>query len=55
MWAFRRNPRQKGGARLGLSIIKAIVKAHGGHRVESVQDKGSRFLIKSPVAGEESE
>jgi len=47
--------RQVGGAGLGLSIIKAIVTAHGGHRMESVDSKGSRFLIESPVAGEESE
>jgi heavy metal sensor kinase len=48
--------RQMGGAGLGLSIIKAIVTAHGGQvRVESVECKGSRFLIELPVAGEESE
>jgi heavy metal sensor kinase len=48
--------RQIGGAGLGLSIIKAIVTAHGGQvRVESVEGKGSRFLIELPVAGEESE
>jgi signal transduction histidine kinase len=47
--------RQMGGAGLGLSIIKAIVTAHVGHRVESVEGKGSRFLIELPVAGEESE
>jgi len=36
--------------------IKAIVTAHGGQvRVESVEGKGSRFLIESPVADEESE
>jgi len=48
--------RQMGGAGLGLSIIKAIVTAHGGQvRVESVEGKGSRFLIELPAAGEESE
>jgi heavy metal sensor kinase len=48
--------RQMGGAGLGLSIIKAIVTAHGGQvRVESVEGKGSRFLIELPVADEESE
>ena len=46
--------RQMGGAGLGLSITKAIVTAHGGQvRVESVEGKGSRFLIELPVAGEE--
>lgn len=45
--------RQMGGAGLGLSIVKAIVTAHGGQvRVESVEGKGSRFLVDLPVAGE---
>jgi signal transduction histidine kinase len=48
--------RQMGGAGLGLSIVKAIVTAHGGQvRVESVEGKGSRFLIELPVADEKSE
>jgi heavy metal sensor kinase len=48
--------RQMGGAGLGLSIIKAIVTAHGGQvKVESVEGKGSRFLVELPVAGEASE
>jgi signal transduction histidine kinase len=48
--------RQMGGAGPGLSIIKAIVTAHGGQvRVESVEGKGRRFLIESPASGEESE
>jgi signal transduction histidine kinase len=45
-----------GGAGLGLSIIKAIVTAHGGQvRVESVEGRGSRFLVELPVAGKTSE
>jgi signal transduction histidine kinase len=48
--------RQMGGAGLGLSIIKAIVTAHGGQvRVESVEGRGSRFLVELPVAGKTSE
>jgi len=48
--------RQMGGAGLGLSIVKAIVTAHGGQvRVESVEGRGSRFLVELPVAGNTSE
>jgi signal transduction histidine kinase len=48
--------RQMGGAGLGLSIIKAIVTAHGGQvRVESVEGRGSRFLVELPVATKTSE
>jgi signal transduction histidine kinase len=39
-----------------LSIIKAIVTAHGGQvKVESVEGKGSRFLVELPIAGNTSE
>ena len=45
-----------GGAGLGLSIVKAIVTAHGGQvRVESVEGGGSRFLVELPVAGQASD
>jgi heavy metal sensor kinase len=48
--------RQMGGAGLGLSIVKAIVTAHGGQvKVESVEGKGSRFFVELPVAGKTSE
>ncbi len=48
--------RQMGGAGLGLLIIKAIVTAHGGQvRVESVEGKGSRFLVELPVDGKTSD
>lgn len=48
--------RQMGGAGLGLSIIKAIVTAHGGQvKVESVEGRGSRFLVELPITGKTSE
>jgi heavy metal sensor kinase len=48
--------RQMGGAGLGLSIVKAIVTAHGGQvRVESVEGRGSRFLVELPIADKTSD
>ena len=42
--------RQMGGAGLGLSIVKSICEAHGGHiNVESTQGKGTRFTVKLPL------
>src|SRR5262245_45378938 len=41
--------RETQGVGIGLSIVKHIVEAHGGHvRVESI-GKGSRFVIELPV------
>jgi heavy metal sensor kinase len=48
--------RQMGGSGLGLSIVKAIVTAHGGQvKVESVEGGGSRFFVELPIANKTSE
>ena len=52
--------REKGGAGIGLSIVKAIVTAHGGNiTVESEPSKGTCFHIQLPrtsrVSGLDSE
>jgi signal transduction histidine kinase len=43
--------RETGGAGLGLSIVRAIVSAHGGViDVESIEGHGTRFEISLPIA-----
>ena len=49
--ADRARSRNRGGAGLGLPIVKWIVDAHGGHvHVASEQGAGSHFTIELPLA-----
>jgi len=42
-----------GGAGLGLSLVRHVAEAHAGSiSVESVPGKGSRFVLRIPVAEE---
>jgi two-component system, OmpR family, sensor kinase len=44
--------RETGGAGLGLSIVSAIVEAHGGSvSVRSVEVGGARFEVRLPIPG----
>ncbi|MDB6122803.1 MAG: integral rane sensor signal transduction histidine kinase [Pedosphaera sp.] len=43
--------REMGGAGLGLSIVKSICTAHGGHvGFQSTEGKGSRFKVELPLS-----
>jgi len=44
--------RATGGAGLGLSIVEAIVAAHGGAlEITSVRDEGTTATVRLPLAG----
>jgi signal transduction histidine kinase len=48
--ADRSRSRHSGGAGLGLSIVKRVANAHGGHAtVASIQGRGSTFAIWLPL------
>lgn len=49
--ADRSRSRHSGGAGLGLSIVKRVAEAHGGHAtVASIPGRGSTFAIWLPLA-----
>jgi two-component system OmpR family sensor kinase len=52
---YRADPsrsRDSGGAGLGLSIVSAVVSAHGGHvTVRQTQGGGATFEVELPLAG----
>jgi two-component system OmpR family sensor kinase len=52
---YRADPsrsRDSGGAGLGLSIVTAVVSAHGGHvKVEQTEGGGATFEVELPLAG----
>jgi NtrC-family two-component system sensor histidine kinase KinB len=47
-----KSPRDAGGSGLGLSICRAIIRAHGGTIwVESTPGEGAKFTFTLPIAG----
>jgi two-component system phosphate regulon sensor histidine kinase PhoR len=51
---FHQAHRGRGGAGLGLAIVRAMVTAHGGRVVvESQEGKGTRFTVILPRKGAE--
>jgi len=52
---YRADPsrsRDSGGAGLGLSIVSAVVTAHGGHvKVHETEGGGATFEVELPLAG----
>jgi signal transduction histidine kinase len=40
--------RAEGGAGLGLAIVDAIAKAHGGHCSVKTSERGSTFVLRLP-------
>lgn len=51
--ADRSRSRETGGAGLGLSIVSAVVQAHGGDvRVSGTPGGGTTFIVRLPVGSE---
>jgi signal transduction histidine kinase len=47
--------RSKRGLGLGLSLVKAMVQAHGGSvRVESASGEGATFYVRIPICTDET-
>jgi len=45
--------RRRGGTGLGLALVQALVKAHGGHiAVKSQVGRGTRFTVTLPITHE---
>lgn len=48
--------RATGGSGLGLSIVEAVARAHGGRtRVTSAEGRGSRFLVELPLVADHTQ